>query len=426
MLAVQNRRPDIVKLLLLEGAEVDVVDSFGRTPLAMATHIGGDIAIQMMSCLLAAEPSKDDGSLHNSARELNLPAVRVLIESGHDPDFPSPLHNGRGALGEVCLHGSDNCEMNPELERKMQKVMALLINSGSDLSIKSRGKSILHLCFDAADPVTTTRALLKSGMWKHINKPYNHYVDDDFTYSATMYVKNVLQKSDFTEQILEVLHANRATDVFYANSGSQPEGAIGLPEDIAVQERARKARAERLADESQEFAIALARKREIASIEQQIQSQKAELEDSRRRKLHGEDLSAVQARAQLEETLANEALKRRLAEQRAVTDSTLKRTRAIAAVEIETEDTRQRKVLEWENKMNTERMGNARALSVLRLSEREELERMDGAAEKRIQGRLEAQRRLVETQEKLATRLANAPGATGDPRKQIGYVTEIN
>ncbi|PHH89948.1 hypothetical protein CDD83_4895 [Cordyceps sp. RAO-2017] len=101
MLAVQTRRPDLVKLLLLDGADVDAIDYRGRTALSMATEIGGDIAVQMMSSLLAAEPSRDDGSLHNAARDLNLPAVRVLVQSGHDPDFPSPLHGGRSALGEV-------------------------------------------------------------------------------------------------------------------------------------------------------------------------------------------------------------------------------------------------------------------------------------------------------------------------------------
>ncbi|KAL7948567.1 hypothetical protein V8C42DRAFT_314859 [Trichoderma barbatum] len=423
MLAVRERRPDIVKWLLLEGADVDAMDFLGRTPMAMVTHLSGDVAIQMMSSLLAAEPSKDDGSLHNAARDLNLAAVKVLMEAGHDPDFPSPLHNGRSALGEVCLHGSDAGDMTPERERKMQKVMTFLVDSGSDLTIKLNGKSILYLCFDATDPVCTTRALLKSGMWKHVNKPFNHYADETFVYSPTMYVTKVLESLDAHDELLSVLRASRATDVYYAKEGTQPDGAIGLPDDMEVRERIRKARSERLEEESNDFALALARKREIASVEQQIQAQKAEMEDARRRRLQSEDLSTIRSKAQLEESLANDAFRRRLSEQRAVTEATLASSRALAASDLEAEEARQRKALEWENKLNSERAGNARALIEMRIGEREELERIEMGAEQRIQKRLETQRRLVESQEKLAGRLAGSPG---DPRRQIGYVTELN
>ncbi|POR39750.1 Ankyrin repeat domain-containing protein, chloroplastic [Tolypocladium paradoxum] len=427
MLAVQARRPDLVKLLLLEGADVDVIDYQGRTPLSMATHIGGDVGVQMMSSLLAAGPARDDGSLHNAARDLNLPAVRVLVQSGHDPDFPSPLHGGRSALGEVCRHGSDAGEMTVDRERAMQKVMTFLIDSNSDLTLKTSSKSLLHICFDAADPVVTTRAFLKSGMWKHINKPFNQFVDADYTYSPTMYITKVLASSDVRDQILAVLRASRASDVFYANEGAQPEGAVGLPEDMVVQERARKARLARMAEETEEFSIAMARKREIASVEQQILAQKTQMEDARRRKLHTEDIGALRSRAQLEEALASAAHHRRLTEHHAVADASVSRTRALAATELEAEESRQRKALEWETRLNTERVDNARALSSIRIGERQELERIEKGAEGRIKNRLEAQRKLLESQEKLAKRLADgSSGALGDSRRQIGYVTELN
>lgn len=428
MLAIQARRPDVVKLLLLEGAEVDVADSIGRTPLSMATNIGGDIAIQLMGNLLAAEPSKDDGSLHNAARELNLSAVRVLIQAGHDPDFPSPLHDGRSALGEICLHASDMGELTAEREKAMQKVMSLLVEIGSDLTIKSHGKSLLHLCFDAFDPLATTRVLLKVVMWKHVNKTFNHFNDGEFTYSPTMYIKKLLPPASNPnrDKLLALLQANRATDVYYANDGDQPEDAVGLPEDLEIQERERKARLRRIAKESEDHSIALARKREVASVEQQIWANKAELEDARRRRLHGEDLGAIRAKSQLEESLSTDALKRRLSEQRALTDASLSRTRAIASTELDAEETRQRKMFEWEGRMNTERVDNARALSALRISEREEVERIERGTEERIRKRLEAQRKVVESQEKLAKRLAAGPGGGVDARRQIGYVEELN
>ncbi|KAI9152135.1 Lymphoid-specific helicase [Paramyrothecium foliicola] len=427
MLAVETRRPDVVKMLLLDGAEVDIIDYQGRTPLSLATQIGGDLAIQMMGNLLAAEPSKDDGSLHNAARELNLPAVRVLVQAGHDPDFPSPLHEGRSALAEVCLRGSDAGELNVERERAMQKVVGFLIEAGSDLSIRSNGKSVLHLCMEARDPVATTRILLKVGMWKHINKPYNYYDNGEQTYSPTMYVSKVLPPSDSRDALLALLRANRAIDVYYANEGPQPQDAVGLPEDMAVEERVRKARLQRIANESQDHAISLARRREIANVEQQILAQKAEMEDARRKRMHNEDINAIRSRAQLDESLSAASLSRRLSEQRALTEATLSRNRAVAAAELEAEEQRQRKALEWESKLNTERVGNARAVSALRLSEREELERIEYKVDERVARRLERQQKLVESQEKLAKTLAEAPrGGAVDPRRQIGYVTELN
>lgn len=423
MLAVQHRRPDVVKALLLDGADVDVTDFLGRSPLSMATDIGGDLAIEMMGSLLAAEPSRDDGSLHNAARELNLPAVKVLIQAGHDPDFPSPYHSGRSALGEVCLKGSDLGWVTAEREKAMQKVITFLVDQGSDLAIKSEGKSLLHLCFEARDPVATSRVFLKAGMWKYINKTLNQYTNDNLTYSPTMYVKKILPESDNKEQLLELLYSNRANDVFYANEGAQPEDAIGLPEDIKVQERARKARLGRMAEESEEFAVSLAHKRELASVEGQIWAQKAEMEDARRRKLQSEDLLTIRSRAQLEETLERTAHQRRISEQRALTNSSVSRTKAIAAADLESDENRQRKVIEWENRANRERVDNARALSAIRVSEREEVERLERSAEERMGRRLEAQRQVIDSQERLAKRIATGPGGV-DQRRQIGYVSE--
>ncbi|KAG6048108.1 hypothetical protein E4U39_007708 [Claviceps sp. Clav50 group G5] len=428
MLAIKTRRPDLVKLLLLEGAEVDVLDYKERTPLSMATSIGGDVSEQMVSLLLAAAPPRDDGSLQNAARDLNLPVVKVLVDAGHDPDFPSPLHEGRSALAELCLHGSDNTELVAERERAMQKVMTFLIDSKSDLSIKSNGKSLLELCFEAADPLATTRSLLKSGMWKHVNKPFSHHTVDGYVYSPTMYIKKILPKTDVSASLLSILQSSRAHDVYYALSGPQPSDAVGLPEDLAVQERQRKARLERLAQETADFSTAMARKHEIASVEHRILAQKTEMEGMRRRKLHNEDMHAVRSRAQLEESLASASHARRMQEQHMLAESSLGRARALAATEVEAQEARQRKALEWEAKLNTEKVDNARALSAIRISERQEVERLDQGAEGRIRARLEAQRKLVESQEKLAKRVADGPNGGGmtDPRRpQIGYVTEM-
>ena len=423
MLAVQNRRPDLVKELLLQGADVDIVDYQGRSPLSMATAIGGDLAIEIMGSLLAAKPSKDDGSLHNAARELNLPAVKVLIEAGHDPDFPSPCHGGRSALGEVCLKGTESEELTAEREKAMQKVVTYLVDKKSDLSIKSEGKSMLHICFDARDPVGASRIFLKAGMWKHINSSFNDYTKNDLVYSPTMYVRKVLRNSDSKEHLLDLLYANRAIDVFYAIEGAQPEDAIGMPEEIKARERVRKARLEQMDQDKEDFAASLARMKELASVESSIWAQKAEMEDKRRRKLQDEDLLAIRNRAHLEESLEKASHQRRISEHRALTDASTARISAIAAAELEAQDKSSRKMLEWETRANRERVDNARALTTIRMSEREENDRLDRNAEDRRAKNLEAQRKVIESQDRLARRIAEGPG-NADQRRQIGYVSE--
>ena len=423
MLAIQGRRPDIVKRLLLEGADVNPTDYLDRSALSMATNIGGDVAIEIMGSLLVADPNPDDGSLHNAARELNLPAVNVLLQAGHDPDFPSTYHDGRSALAELCLRGSDT-EMTAERERSMSKVITELVKAGSDVGVKSGGKSLLQLCFESADPLATTRIFLKAGMWKHINKPIFQYVGDTYTYSPTMYVSKILPPSDYTDGLLKLLRANRALDVFYANEGPQPEGAVGLPEDLKVQERERKARVQRQAQESEDFAVAMARKKELASVEGQIWAQKAEMEDARRRKLQSEDIAAVRSRAQLEDSLERVAHQRRVSEQRALAESSAARVRTTATAELEAEDARQRKMLEWQGKQDRAQVDSARALSAIRLSEREEVDRLERGAEERMGKRLEAQRKVIESQDRLAKRLASGGSGTMDQRRQIGFISE--
>ena len=272
---------------------------------------------------------------------------------------------------------------------------------------------MLHLCFDAADPVTTSRLLLKVGMWKHVNRPFNRYTDGKFTYSPTMYVSKVLPPSGVQEQLLALLRANRATDAFYANSGPQPAGAVGLPEDLEAQEKARRARQQRIADDSEEFAVAVSRQRELAAVDGQLMAQKAQAEDVRRQKLHDQDLAFLHTRARAEESLAGAAAQRRIAEQR-----------ALGAAELEGADARRRKALEWEGAAHRERVDNERALSAIRVSERDEVERVERRADERLQRRVEAQRKLLDGQERLARTLANGGSSAANNRRQIGYVTE--
>lgn len=371
----------------------------------------------MMANLLAAGASRNDGSLHNAARELNLQAMQVLVEHNHDPDFPSPLHGGRSALGELCLHAADVGDIATR-EKQMEKAINFLVESGSDISLQSDGKSALYLALESADPVTTTRVLMKACMWKVINKPFNLYTDGKFTYSPTMYVERVLPESDHKPQLRALLRV-RGADVYYANAGTQPEGARGLPAHLELEEQERRARAARLREEEEDHARALRRMREVAAAEERIRAEGTELEEARRRRALGSELAVRRERQRADEEAFAAAMRQQRARQEA--EAAHEKARALRAAEAER--AAHARQLAWEREVGGERVGQASQLSSIRIREREDLERLDRAADARARDRLRDQRLLVDSQSALAASLTNAGGANGLNRRQIGYIT---
>lgn len=138
--------------------------------------------------------------------------------------------------------------MTTSKEKIMERAIEFLMECGTDIAIQSEGKSVLLLALESADPVTTTKVLLRAALWKDINKPFNQYSDGKYTFSPTTYVQRLLPDSDHKMELLRLLRSNRCTDIYYANSGPQvsPEpvihklsslfvtaiGKIGLPRHI--------------------------------------------------------------------------------------------------------------------------------------------------------------------------------------------------
>ncbi|KAK5657651.1 hypothetical protein OQA88_2723 [Cercophora sp. LCS_1] len=435
MLAIQAKRIDLVGTLILEGAEVDVCDITENTPMTMATKIGGDIGTMMMSKLLAADPSKNDGSLHNAARELNLNAMQVLLDFGHDPDFPSTLHGGRSALGELCLNAAQETPLTAAREKLMEKAITLLMERGTDLTIQADGKSVLLLALHSSDPIPTTRALLKTGMWKFVNRPFNHFTDGKLTYSASQYAARVLPQSDFQAQLVDLLKANRTTDVYYANEGPQPEGAINLPEELLRAERERKAWQERVEKETTEHTIALSRTKEIAQLQKQIFLERTELEAERARRLREDEIGGIERRQAIEQRAFAAELERRKAErdealrhEQKLLEAGLSRTQVIADAEFGLEQKKRQQMIEYEQQRSVQSVANAKQLSEVRIRERQVLDRIDAASDARTVQRIAEHKRLVESQGVLAAQIASGGGGGGvGQRNQIGYVTgELN
>lgn len=426
MLAIREKRQDIVKQLLLAGAEVDIMDATGNTPLTLTTQIGGDLGTLMMANILAAEPSQNDGSLHNAARDLNIQALQILVEFGHEVDFPSSLHGGRSALGELCLHAADAGPLTMAKEKTMEKAMSFLLKQNTDLELLSDGKSVLLLAMESADPIATIKALLKVGMWKHINKSWNYYTDGTYTYSPSQYARRVLKAADTTEQLLTLLKANRAQDVYYANEGAQPEDAIGLPEDIVRVERERKARLERIRLETEDHARTLARTKEVAAMQDAIFAQRAQLEDHRSRQKQMTEIDGIREKAAIEESLFNDAIRRQRAERAAVmehqsslTQAEVERRRLVAETDLDAEKSRQQLLLQYETRVGDFKVDHAKQMSAVRKLEREDIDGFEKEQDLRHKNRLIQERKLIEQQQAAAQSMA----ALGIPqRKQIGYV----
>ncbi|KAK3400236.1 hypothetical protein B0T20DRAFT_180363 [Sordaria brevicollis] len=430
MVAIEHRRLDLVKALLLAGADADVVDAEENTPMSLATSIGGDIGTDMMTLLLVADPQAaiNDGSLHNAARKLNLEAVQRLIQHGHDPDFPSVVHGGRSALGELCLNAAEAGPLSASQEKKMEKVIAELIKSGTNLAEKQAdGKSVLHLALHSTDPLPITRALLKAGVWKTINSADHQWTDGVYTYSPTQYLVRVIPpNSRDRTALLELLRSYRCRDVYYANDGPQPEGAVNLPPELLRAERERRARAERIAKETEEHQIAIARTKEIASMQNKIFQARAELEDSRIRRQRDEEIEAVRSRQAVEEEGFAAELARRKAEreasmkhERQLLEAGLTRARLVSEAELEMEERKQGQTKQWE----AQRLQAAKQLSEVRVQERREMERIEAASDARMVKRLGEHKKLVESQERLARSLNGAVPAGANGRRQVGYIT---
>ncbi|CAK7222496.1 hypothetical protein SBRCBS47491_004884 [Sporothrix bragantina] len=471
MLAIQSKRPDLVQSLIREGAEVDVSDHAGNTPLFLAVRAGGDMGITMMTNILesGAELSRNDGSLHMAAQDLSLKAIKMLVKNKHDIDFPCPLYEGRSALSQICLHGTDDGPMTASRLKSLDHCISYLVDQGSDVQLRCNGKTPLLLALEAQDPVATTQALLKAGMYKFVNSPFNQYHDKIHTYSPTMYVRLVLQPpTEVREKLLAVLQMSRAEDLYFARTGPQPPDAVNVPEDLMRVERERLAQLERVSAEEQERVRARRHTEEMAQMaararQEELQAlhdrTEAEAQAARRKALAAAEAQAEAARVRA----AGEALalrQRTVAEAEAAAEAVRVRARADAdayrlkaAVEAEAmqamvlrreadhaadleqarrlgeqdlqiEDRKQRMLLSHEQQRTAERVGAAGQLSAIAVSERRSMDKMDYAQNQRELKRLAEGR-------KLANAIAQLPPgqqvAGPGNRNVAGYIMgEIN
>jgi len=192
-LAIENGRHSIVQALLKAGADVDLADETDVSPLSLATQ-KNDIA--SMEALLAAKALSNDGSLHDAARMVNADAIKLLLDNGHDPNFPCPRFEGRPPLFELCFQAPayllKTQWTTQQKENLVKKAIETLIKGGAltkDRLPQAGNRSVLMHALHSANPHMITRAFLECGQFKYINRDFNLFMDGEYTYSPTKYVE---------------------------------------------------------------------------------------------------------------------------------------------------------------------------------------------------------------------------------------------
>ncbi|KAF2962893.1 hypothetical protein GQX73_g10674 [Xylaria multiplex] len=224
----KNSRGDIVKKLVDAKADSRGYDRFDKAALFYASQVGD---VNAVKALLKIEFRRNDGSLHEAARNLHRDCVAALIKAEFEPNFRSSRveYNGRNALQEMTFR-CDGSKRVPDMEATILS----LKKGGSDPLEKWQGKTALFLALSNPQPYRITQALLNTGKWCQRTRLY---------FSPTVYLKRYTNKGNaaINAQLESLLRTMGCEDRYFAGLGSeQPDDAIGLPDDIAKEVKRRK------------------------------------------------------------------------------------------------------------------------------------------------------------------------------------------
>ena len=185
--AVWGGHPDIVRLLLERGAEVNAKDGGGQTPISLAARWGrSDVMNLLLEHGADASITDDAGRtlLHYAAEYGHIEVMRALLDHGFDVDVEAsigtPLHsaafrrevqaaaflldrganpNRRGFLGWTPLHVASG--QAPRQVGNLEFV-TLLLNRGANVAARSEdGITPLVLAVGARDSATVDLLLAR-------------------------------------------------------------------------------------------------------------------------------------------------------------------------------------------------------------------------------------------------------------------------
>lgn len=282
MMAASLPKGDITLRLLEKGACPDTQDWMRRTPLHYATLANN---AKGMDHLLRYDAEVNDESLHIAARQLDLPAVGLLLGHHARTDLPGSFHcGGRTPLGELCRMA--DLSQNPS---QFLKTLKLLCKATKTFGMLTDGRSCIFQALDNNNPLDMTAALFKScqSVSDEVNNDYNIFVHGSLCYSPTAYVRHFkcIERSGFhsvdlsrcccsidtcpAPQLEKLLRAHGCQDRFWdASAGvNQPPGFRNPPSAIIASikdaEAARKEQERKARSEAEEIAIKDKKQRDL-------------------------------------------------------------------------------------------------------------------------------------------------------------------
>ena len=376
-LAARDGRSEIVQTLLKRGSDASVRDKWNRSPLFYASGAPTLSTVQV----LAPHALKNDGSLHEVARCLQLDVAVVLLERGHDPNFPSRLHNGRNALGELCLKAQIASGSN---RSKVRQLIRIFLDNGANPKFRARNeKSAVVLALDNAySALEVSEALLETEVWEELNDEKHMFRDDSgIYYSPIKYVELVPSPSraPYRQALLDLLRDKGCEPKFYSETAQQPPGAIGLPPSIA-----------RLVDRQKEHELSIQHARETHEHARTLEE--TTHRDILRRQRESQDASAAAQTAAQQHWQALEQQKHDFEVQRVRAAERMKRSEKVAwhnlIMEQERDAANSRQAME-------DRKGSAVAASEAKLIEQRKSE---------LEHRAGVERRMLKEKEDLYDR----------------------
>lgn len=204
-----------------------------------------------MTLLIDAGAPKNDGSLHEAAGNCKPKAAKLLVEAGHDPNYPSRIHNMRPPMEHLLRQ-----EAITHPPAAFQEMFELLVQAGARGDYVCDGKSLLIMALDIPNSNMITPALLSAFMGDKVNMDFNLYRNGGFVFSPTSYLIKYQQHivPSLKRQLLQALYSYSCRDIWYSENGPQPDEYTrnSAPRHIVEKEDARRRRIEQIAQEDEE------------------------------------------------------------------------------------------------------------------------------------------------------------------------------
>ncbi|KAF2673468.1 hypothetical protein BT63DRAFT_157442 [Microthyrium microscopicum] len=297
-LAAQFSRHDVIDRLLELKVDTSAKDSLEKSPLYYAAANNDVMAVHLLSDRAQA----NDGSLHEAARHSEWKLLAMLMER-HDPDFPSDLHGGRTALGELCFRST---VVNGAQESQAYKAMELLLNRPVDLGLRNEGRTILHLALENIQPVVVLKTLLRfPQIYEDIRGDSDKFTFEDsrgITMSPDRYVSECCKHDENVKHKLkEMLSKKSCKEKWFKLKGQQLPDCVGLPPGLKEEHDQQD-----LADQVELRAIDRRRMSARADIDIERRTNNFRLEESKRQtaqtlentqRIHSQQLENDNARA---------------------------------------------------------------------------------------------------------------------------------